>query len=302
MTDSQPSGYSLSIPITIGNVKVVCFFRENIKLCGKKYFSPPHNHGDYEIKYVVAGKSDQIIDDKHIVMKAGDVIVVPPETYHYKMEAETTDDLVEYSLRFSLKKPLDNASAYQHKSYVALRDLLSKLSYVRDTRFELRSFFDSMFTEIEEKDYGFFDVLQSCCQSILIKLIRLSGIPPKNIFKSEELKYLGYMKVKLDTFMHRNYMYDVKLEELAKELNVSRRHASRLVMKEYNKSFIEKLTQVRLEQAKYLLAYTDKDLSVISSDCGFSSHSYFAACFKKYEETTPKQYRTRFKAIKNNTI
>ena len=136
------------------------------------------------MKYVVAGKSDQIVNEKHVVMKAGDVIIVPPGMYHYKMDNETTDDLIEYSLRFSLKKPLDNASAYQVKSYEALSSLLSKITYVKDPKFELMPFFESMFTEIEEKDYGFFDVLQSCCQSILIRLIRLSGIPPKNIFKS----------------------------------------------------------------------------------------------------------------------
>ena len=301
MKDSNGLEYSLNVPFAIENIKLNCFLKQRVKVIGDQHFTSPHNHCDYELKYVVSGTSTQIVDGKTVILSAGDLLVIPPYTYHFQTES-SNEDLIKYSIRLSVKQPTAGASAGRIKKYTELSDLLSNVSVIKDKKMELRTFFDIIDAEITEKDYGFFDALQASCQSLLLRIIRMTQRSPSNTWCSDEIKHNGNIKTKLDTFIHRNYMYDVKLDELAKELNVSRRHASRLVMKEYNKSFIEKLTQVRLEQAKYLLAYTDKDLSVISSDCGFSSHSYFAACFKKYEETTPKQYRTRFKAIKNNTI
>jgi AraC-like DNA-binding protein len=47
-----------------------------------------------------------------------------------------------------------------------------------------------------------------------------------------------------------------------------------------------------MEEAKRLLKYSDKPLSLIAEYLGFSSQSHFTRTFKKYVHTTPKAYRT----------
>ena len=47
----------------------------------------------------------------------------------------------------------------------------------------------------------------------------------------------------------------------------------------------------KIEEAKRLLRYSDKSLSLIANYLGFSSQSHFTKTFKKYAQKTPKQYR-----------
>jgi AraC-like DNA-binding protein len=51
------------------------------------------------------------------------------------------------------------------------------------------------------------------------------------------------------------------------------------------------INRQKIEEAKNLLAFSDRSLSEISSYLCFSSQSYFQNLFKKYEGITPLQYR-----------
>ena len=60
---------------------------------------------------------------------------------------------------------------------------------------------------------------------------------------------------------------------------------------ETNKTINEAILEAKIEEAKDLLAYTDKPISHISSYLAFSSQSYFQNQFKKVTGCTPLQYR-----------
>lgn len=60
---------------------------------------------------------------------------------------------------------------------------------------------------------------------------------------------------------------------------------------ETNKTINQAILGAKIEEAKELLAYTDKSISHISSYLAFSSQSYFQNQFKKLTGYTPLQYR-----------
>ena len=49
----------------------------------------------------------------------------------------------------------------------------------------------------------------------------------------------------------------------------------------------------KIEEACWLLVYTEKTSIEIATDLSFSSHSYFISVFKKVTGTTPKEYRNK---------
>lgn len=51
------------------------------------------------------------------------------------------------------------------------------------------------------------------------------------------------------------------------------------------------IMRCKLEEAKSLLAYTDKSISEISNYLCFSSQAYFQNVFKKKFGITPNEYR-----------
>ena len=73
--------------------------------------------------------------------------------------------------------------------------------------------------------------------------------------------------------------------------NLSYSYFSRSFKRVMNQSFTEYLNYVRITKAEQLLSTTDKSISEIADEVGFSTASYFIEQFKKYKQKSPKQYR-----------
>ena len=128
---------------------------------------------------------------------------------------------------------------------------------------------------------------------ITTELLRLCGQKSAHIFPSKELTHSFYWRDQLDSFLRYRYTDNVKLEDLAAAIGLSPRQASRVFVREFGMSYINKLIEVRLQQAKFLLTHTDKEAQEICHDCGFQSYGYFSARFRKNTGMTPLEYRAR---------
>ncbi|MEL6441402.1 MAG: AraC family transcriptional regulator [Cyanobacteria bacterium J06621_8] len=104
------------------------------------------------------------------------------------------------------------------------------------------------------------------------------GLPPQQLGK-----VLDY----IDTYLERN----IKLADLAQILNMSSFHFSRLFKQSMGITPHQYLSQQRVEKAKQLLKQTDRSITDIALDCGFSSHSHLSKQFRKATGITPKVYR-----------
>lgn len=66
---------------------------------------------------------------------------------------------------------------------------------------------------------------------------------------------------------------------------------SSVFSKEMGKTFIEYLTEVRMEKAKQYLVCSSMKTSEISYEVGYKDPHYFSYIFKKTQGCTPKEYR-----------
>ncbi|MEM7064171.1 MAG: AraC family transcriptional regulator [Cyanobacteria bacterium P01_B01_bin.77] len=84
---------------------------------------------------------------------------------------------------------------------------------------------------------------------------------------------------------------DIKLADLARLLDMSQFHFSRLFKQSLGVSPYQYLLQQRVERAKRLLKQTDRLITNIALDCGFNSHSHLSKQFRQLTGMTPKAYR-----------
>ena len=82
-------------------------------------------------------------------------------------------------------------------------------------------------------------------------------------------------------------------QELSDKLHYNGEYLNRIVRKFTGKSILEYGQSIYLEEARKMLADTDKSISQIISDLNFSNRSHFYRLFEKYYHETPMDYRKR---------
>ncbi len=95
------------------------------------------------------------------------------------------------------------------------------------------------------------------------------------------------------TFIDQNYMNTVSAEKMASLCNMSYSYFSRFFKASIGKTFSEYLTYIRVTEAEKLLVRTDKNVSQIAMETGFSNASYFITQFKRHRRMTPKKFKQR---------
>lgn len=92
-------------------------------------------------------------------------------------------------------------------------------------------------------------------------------------------------------YMQKNYGdCELGLNQICEYLNISTSRFSSIFKEATGKTFIEVLTNIRMEKAKYLLRQTSLKNYEIAEKVGFSDPHYFSIAFKKITGMTPKEY------------
>ncbi len=81
------------------------------------------------------------------------------------------------------------------------------------------------------------------------------------------------------------------VEKLSREMGLSRVQLYRKVQALLDMNVMDYLTEVRLKKAKSLLRETNRPMSEIADETGFSSPAYFTTFFKQHTQKTPSEYR-----------
>ena len=80
------------------------------------------------------------------------------------------------------------------------------------------------------------------------------------------------------------------VNELSKEIGMSRVHLNRKLKEHFGISPIAYIRSIRLKQAAYLLVNNKVNISEVAYRVGFSSHSYFTSIFHDFFGMSPKEF------------
>ncbi len=130
------------------------------------------------------------------------------------------------------------------------------------------------------------------CRNFYKSILR-EAIELRNM--SSQKRYSGLIE-KAKEYIHLRYsMSDLTLDKVASKVNISPNYFSSLFNQETGMTFIEYLTDIRMEKAKEYLRCSGRKITEIGYLVGYLDSHYFSYIFKKTQNCTPSEYRLQGK-------
>lgn len=103
-----------------------------------------------------------------------------------------------------------------------------------------------------------------------------------------EINSLG---AKVKKYIAENFHKDISMVDAARETNLSYHYFSKFFKDSLGKSFVEYLTELRVDKSKELLRETRDSIKEICYKIGYSDPNYYCKIFKRITGMTPTEYR-----------
>lgn len=250
---------------------------------------PMHLHNEFEVLRIYEGKTVFYIHDNAYIIEEGDIIfvnsLVPHKTQIYK---DSRAFFVQFSVDISsgdksmhLSKYLSRFINFDNENVVVIKK--------NDSINEQISFLlESIRVENYERKHAYDEFIKADIHKIIAILFREKIIKsPYSFFKTENVSKIAPVLEYIDT----HFSEEIALSDLASLLNVNESYLCRMFKKSVNTSIVQYLNFVRVCKAEKMLLSTDKGISEIAFETGFSSVSYFNRIFKKHKFITPSMYK-----------
>ena len=170
------------------------------------------------------------------------------------------------------------------RNYVTLNVRFSVMSFLKEIGCGTRT--------LEQEDTE--DVLSESSKSLENAIAYAKKIISQAIALRDQNsgnKNRSILKTAVD-FIDSHYMEeDMSLNKAANAANVSANHFSALFSQNMGQTFIEYLTNLRMNKAKEYLRCTSMRSSEIAGEIGYKDAHYFSYLFKKTQGMTPSDYR-----------
>lgn len=105
--------------------------------------------------------------------------------------------------------------------------------------------------------------------------------------------YGGQIIMKALEYLAEHYTENLTLQGVADIVHLSKSYFSILFKKQTGRNFIDYLIELRIREAKRILAQKDSKIYDVADSSGFNDVKYFSKVFKKLTGLTPLQYREK---------
>ena len=232
------------------------------------YVREKHWHTSVEIFAVMEGELVFYLNEEKHPLKAGELMIVNSNEVHSIESPEKNQTAV---LQIPLK---------QFKDYFVAPGFVRFEGSLKDTDQKLEKLICEMYQLYIKKETGYEFRLRAFYYEILYLLVskyRIVEVSEQEIRYSRRLDVL----TEITRYMREHYKEELKLTDVAAIFGYSTAYLSRMFKKYADINFKVYLQDIRMTYAYRELLNTDKTISQIAIDNGFSSNRAFTREFQK---------------------
>lgn len=234
----------------------------------------PHTHHFTELCYIRKGGGKYLIDETYYPVHEDDFVIVNPNVPHTEISEGASP--MEYIILGV--EGLDFFTKDKNDCFIF---------NCRQNQQDFLFYMNVLLKEIEAHKSNHELVCQNLLEVLIVNLLRYSDLDSRAVSAVRASRECNKLKHYIDS----NYMQDISLDKLAEISHLNKYYLVHAFTNLFGTPPVNYLCDVRIKACKDLLATTDLSITDVAHCTGFSSHSYFAQCFRKRCGMTASQYR-----------
>jgi AraC-like DNA-binding protein/uncharacterized protein YutD len=252
-----------------------------------------HWHPEVEILHIIKGSSTFQIGEEEYHVNEGDIVFIKSNELHgsydnEKSELEFNAILIDYDFISSMTN-----DRIQQKYIRPFYENDSRYTFVVKKDSDLQKSIISPLCSIYESYFSEAEGYEIYIKALIFEIIYMAHV--HHIQKSAVNENLdnqkGLIMKKIIHYMNHHYKDKIQLLDIANDVGMSVGHFCRFFKANFNITFGEYIINLRMREAVKLLEETEKSISEIAMDTGFTDPNYFTTAFKKVFGSTPSKYR-----------
>lgn len=243
--------------------------------CNSGHFFGPAVRSHYLIHIVLSGKGRYIVGTKEYNLQRGDAFLIYPDVIAYYQADK------------------DEPWSY---AWVGFGGYQAKM-ILEHTRFHnciirAKENMEEMFLKMQELEETFLQNANHEYQVLGRFYLLLATMLEDQRDREQETSFEEQYMNKALNYMRHNYVYSIKIQDVANYVGIDRTYLYRLFMESEHCSPKTYLTLYRVEMAKDMLLSMKYTATEVAYSCGFKDLASFCNQFKKIVGMTPIQFKS----------
>lgn len=239
---------------------------------------------DFDLWCVLDGRGEILLDGRWHRFSAGQLLTLKPGQ---EFQHERTVGGGSYLLYYAHLLPFGSASAAFSAPLAAAWPMILPVGHLP----ELGALFAQLFAAYATRPGEYSLAVKGIALQLLGVIFEELRAQPA---LTQPLSHPRVLRAR--EFIEANYAHDLALRDIARDCGLSPAHLCVLFRRQFGRSPIEYLIQVRLQKAKVLLA---RGLAVreVAEQVGVHSQHYFARLFRQKIGETPSEFAASYRRL-----
>ena len=229
---------------------------------------------DYQLIYVNSGKLTMFYGERKIVLKEGDIVLLPPET-PYKYTNTGSEKISYFWVHFTGGEAEKRLEEYSIKPFPTV--------YETKPGNHIPQRFLAIFDAFSKRNIHLERELSALLERLLITVTRSVTTGEKQGVLSRSIKYIG-----------ANYNSVIRIATLAEMEHLSVSRYNFLFKEQFGIPPTKYMLSLRMSSAKELICSTDLSIKQIGIMCGYDDAPFFTKTFKRFFGVSPIEYRNLY--------
>ena len=253
-----------------------------------------HSHKNYEINFILSGAGKRIVGNNISSFEKDDLVLLAPNVPHCWEILSTEEDTAPSCIVIHFYENLITSDFFNKPELEGITDLLKQaeagIFFHGDVVEKVKMILKKLTEQKGLKSYigllAIFDLLINCDNREYLSKMPLGVSEFEKDFKQIN---------KIYEYVFQNIQENVKLAEAAALLNMAPGSFCRFFKKKTNLTFMDYVINIRIGYAAKMLAETNKQITELCYECGYSNVANFNLYFKRIMGKTPSEYRKDFR-------